>query len=82
MLIIFKFPCNIFFTTSLCSYSEYLTAFQDKSSLKLSLSGGVSSWMGDLKKYDLLSETKDRKFYFNALSKVQILFAYFTQNKY
>ena len=35
MLIIFKFPCNFFFATSLNVCSEPLTAFQDKSSLKL-----------------------------------------------
>ena len=58
---------------------ELLAAFQDKSSLKLTLSGEVSIWIGDLKLCSLLPGTYDRKFYFNAqkceLSKVQILLA-------
>ena len=34
MLIIFKFPYNFFFTTSLSVYSESPTAFQNKRFLK------------------------------------------------
>ena len=35
LLIILKFPYDVFFTTSLRLHSERLTAFYDKSSLKL-----------------------------------------------
>ena len=50
----------------------------------LTLFGGVSIWMGDLKNIPLrITEALDRKFYFNAnkceLSKVHILLACFMQ---
>ena len=81
MLIIY----NLFFTISLSVYSELLTAFQKKCSLKLNPFRSVSIWMGDVKLCDLQSGTY-QKSYFNAqkceLSKVQILFAWFMQNKY
>ena len=45
MLIIY----NFFFTTGLSVYSERLTGFQDQCLLMLTLSGGVSIWIGDVK---------------------------------
>ena len=41
MLIIFNFPYNFFFTSSLSAHSERLTAFKDNSSLKFPCPAGL-----------------------------------------
>ena len=54
-------------------YSECLTAVHDKSSLKLTLSGGVSILMVDLKIYDLILKNTGPKIIFYAQKCKQIL---------